>query len=263
MFIPRANFFRLVFAAALSLPGTVVPAQLLDSTQAIEMEADSTSADARSGALIFTRISVRQGALKISADTAESSALGFEDSVWSFTGDVNITSPTAQLTARSLILEFSDGQLKTARIQGAPLRYVSSGKDDTAVSAATATVQVGNGLIRTIALAGQPIDISRLNKDTGKTSRGRAEQINYDATTRNLDLTGNAELNENGNMITGNVITYNLGDQTVKASANQQGSDRVHITILPKDNTPANPAAPETNPTTPESPDSDASDIEQ
>ena len=209
-------------------------AQFIDPSQSIEMEADTTGADARTGALTFTNISIRQGRLEISAQSAESSALGFDDSKWTFTGAVKIVDPTVELNAQSMLLEFNDGNLTTARLQGAPLRYASRNGDNTDVSARTAQVEFADNRIRTVNLDGQPIEISRFNAQTGKTTSGRAESIGYDATSQDLQLSGSAELNEDGNVITGSRITYNIGEQTVLAAGGEQSDERVHITINPK-----------------------------
>ncbi|NNF15362.1 MAG: hypothetical protein HKN70_01385 [Gammaproteobacteria bacterium] len=247
--------YRSVLAISVMWLCLCANAQIINSNLPIEVEADSTGADARSGTLTFTNIVIRQGNLRISAQQAESSALGFDDSVWTFSGDVVLSSPAAELQARSLVLTFAQRELTAAQLQGSPFRFRSRGADETDVTAATARVGLANNTIATVTMQGQPIAMTRLNPETGQLTSARANAISYDASSKTLELTGDAELNEDGNMITGSQITYSLDGQTVLAAGDEDGGDRVHITIRPRDEDTEPPPGDQEAPTTDENAD--------
>ena len=240
-------------------------AQLVDSTLPIEVEADATGADARTGKVTFTNIAIRQGPLSIVADSAESSTLGFDDSTWTFQGGVKLSAPDSVLDANRMTLQFVNKRIQRATLTGSPLRYTDSSDAGTKVIARSADVRFSRNAIATVRLAGDPIELSREATGERKRIEGKAQEVSYDASTDNLELTGSAELGEGPNRITGNQITYNLGTRQVLAAANEQGEGRVHITINPSsDETPPDSESPDdetgdpadTPPTEPDEPPS-------
>ncbi len=214
-------------------------AQLVDSSQPIEMEADSTGADARTGKVTFTNISIRQGPLSIKADHAESSTLGFDDSTWIFRGNVALNAPTSALNASRMTLRFANKQIQRAILTGAPLQYSDNLDNGTRVIAQQADLKFSRSTISTVDLTGAPIELSRAATADSSRTEGKANAISYDAASSNLRMTGDAELGEGVNRITGNQITYNLITRQVIAAGNEQG-EPVRITIIPtSDDTPA------------------------
>lgn len=223
-------------ACVATLGGTFAPptfAQLVNSSLPIEMEADSTGADARTGKVTFTNISIRQGPLSIVADQAESSTLDFNDSTWVFRGNVKLDAPQSSLNASRMTLNFADKRIQRALLTGAPLSYTDKLDNGTRVVAEQADVRFARNSISTVELSGSPIELSRAATDTGKRTEGRANVISYDAASSNLQLSGDAELGEGVNRITGNQITYNLTTRQILAAANELGEGKVHITINP------------------------------
>jgi len=209
-------------------------AQLANTVDKIEVDADSTGADAVSGRLTFTNISIRQGDLSISANFAESSTLDFTNSTWTFRGKVRVQSPGASVDASQLELKFSNKQIRSAQINGAPLRYTANNFSAMQIVGQSANIRFINNAIAKVILSGTPMTISR-SDDSGSRTEGQADMISFDAPTENIELLGNARLGEGGNQITGNRITYNLKSQRVLAAANEQGDGRVRIVIDPSD----------------------------
>ncbi|MEM7083532.1 MAG: LptA/OstA family protein [Pseudomonadota bacterium] len=208
-------------------------AQFANSSLPIEMEADSTGADANTGKVTFTNIAIRQGPLSIRADRAESSALGFDNSTWTFRGNVTLDAPQSNLSASQMTLRFREKRLESAEFAGSPLRYADKLDSDTRVTARRADVRFTRNAVASVELSGAPIELSRAADEDGQRTEGKADAISYDASTSDLRLTGNAELGEGANRITGNQITYNLISRQVTAAADEQGDRKVHITINP------------------------------
>lgn len=227
----NAGWLTLLLAVALVISNS--QAQLVDSSLPIEMEADATGADARTGKVTFTNISIRQGPLSIVAKSAESSTLGFDDSTWTFSGNVKLTAPGSALSANRMTLRFVNKRIEQAALTGEPLEYTGSADSGTRVIARTANVRFSRNTIASVELAGTPIELSRAASADSKSMEGKANAMTYSATTDNLELTGDAELGEGANRITGNQITYNLSTRQVLAAANELGEGRVHITINP------------------------------
>ncbi len=250
---------------------TTLPAhaQLVDSSLPIEMEADATGADARTGTVSFTNISIRQGPLSILANSAESSTLDFDDSTWTFQGNVRLSAPGSELEAGRMTLRFVSKRISRATLSGSPLRYTGSAESGTEVVARSANVAFARNSISSVELEGTPIELNRAASDENKRMQGKANSMTYNADTDNLELTGDAELGEGANLITGNQITYNLSTRQVLAAANELGEGRVHITINPSSDDESSPdnadgqpdsseleASEEDNPVPPESPES-------
>ncbi|MFK8030243.1 MAG: LptA/OstA family protein [Gammaproteobacteria bacterium] len=208
-------------------------AQLANSSLPIEMEADSTGADARTGKVTFTNISIKQGALSIVANHAETSTLDFDDSTWVFRGNVKLNAPESALNATRMTLRFANKQIQQAILTGTPLQYTDNQDNGTRVVAEKADLVFSSNAIAKVELTGTPIEMSRAATEDSKRTEGRANSITYDAATNNLSLSGDAELGEGPNRITGNQITYNLQNRQVLAAANEQGDGKVYITINP------------------------------
>lgn len=247
-----------VFVAGLSAAALDTEAQLVNASLPIEMEADSTGADARTGKVTFNNISIRQGPLSIVADSAESSTLDFDDSTWTFRGRVKLDAPQSSLTANRMTLRFASKRIRQATLSGAPLEYTDKLENGTQVIAEQADVRFAQNAINTVELSGSPIELYRAATADSKRTEGRADVISFDAASSNLQLSGNAELGEGDNRITGNQITYNLNTRQILAAANELGEGKVHITINP-DNSDTNEqsAEPDEDDNAPSEPEAD------
>lgn len=194
----RANWL----AAALLAGGAVLatgagagPVQI-DSTQPIQLDATSSNFDYKNNTLTFQGVRIVQGGLSVEADDATATGLDFKDSRWVFHGRVRIVIPDGSLTSDEARINFLANLISTAVITGTPARFEQK-------------------------------------RDKG-IARGRAARIEYEPGVGLVRLLDDAWLSEGDNEITGRTLTYNMRDQKVVADADQQGSQRVHITINPK-----------------------------
>lgn len=154
-------------------------------------------------------IDMAQGAMRIKADlgvatTADRDAK--KGSTWVFTGNVQMWTPQGQLRADKVTANIIDGRINSTVASGAPASFE---------------------------LAAQP------GRDAW---HGHAQGINYDATSSELLLQGNAYLSNGCDEINSQRITYNLLSQRAEAqsdadaaAAAQPGANaRVHGTIRPQ-----------------------------
>jgi lipopolysaccharide export system protein LptA len=175
----------------------------------IELEADSTEIDHKNNHSVFHKVRIRQGDMAIRAELAEGS--GFAEAEWVFTGGVQIERTGTKIDAAQATINFFNHRIHRANLEGAPVTF-----EQTRPGAPAPT-------------------------------RGHANRIEYDFDAQVLRLSGEAWLSEGQNEITGDSITYEIGDQRVLAGAEQNG-DRVRITIIPP---PENPPPTTPPPATP------------
>jgi lipopolysaccharide transport protein LptA len=170
---------------------------VLTPQQAITLDAQSSELDYRNNTLEFHKVKISQGALSVSADSAEASGLDFENSHWVFRGNVKIVMTQGQLTSDQADITFAKKVLAQA-------------------------VATGN-----------PAAFEQLIVKTGRVARGRADSIVYDVAKGTVRLAKNAWLSDGQREISGESLTYSVADQRVVAAAAEQGAQRVHITITP------------------------------
>jgi lipopolysaccharide transport protein LptA len=191
--------------AALWLAGA--QAQLPPFPGPIQLEADSSEIDRKNSRLVFHNVRIRQDELGIRADTAEGSNLEFAEAEWVFRGAVAIDSAGAKLEAEQATLSFLGHRARRAELEGAPVTF------------------------------------EQIRPGASEPTRGHAARIEYDFDAKVLTLRGNAWLAEGHNEISGDNITYEIGDQRVTAGGDEHG-ERVRITIVPPPETPAAPPEP-------------------
>ena len=182
--------------AVVSLAGanSLVPSERLP----ISLNADHSDFDRKANRLVFEGVQISQGELEIRADRADSSALDFNDSVWTFRGHVNISSATATIEADTAEISFVDHRLASAVITGDPAVF---------------QYQRAEGL---------------------EVLRGRARRLEYDLGTGILRLAENAWLSEGANEISGNTLVYHIAEERIVADSDAEGRGRVEITISPR-----------------------------
>ena len=88
----------------------------------------------------------------------------------------------------------------------------------------------GSGKKDTVDASGKPVTFHQI-MDDGKPVDGRADKVHYDLNQEFLTLTGNAELKQLDSKITGNLITYDVKKQQLKASSSNGG--RVKTVLIP------------------------------
>jgi lipopolysaccharide transport protein LptA len=190
-----------VAASAATAPGAapVAPGNLglqLADDQPIKLDAGSSDMDVKNNTLVFHAIRIAQGGLAVEADEATATGLDFKDSRWVFRGNVRITVPDGFLLSDEARVAFAANAIATADATGSPASFEQK-------------------------------------RERG-VARGRGRRIEYDFGAGTVRLLDDAWLSDGDNEITGHTLLYNLRDQRVRANAEEQGSERVRITINPR-----------------------------
>jgi lipopolysaccharide transport protein LptA len=197
---PRRGFgFAAALAAACFLPLAPPPAAQQRQQQEITLDAASSDFDRRNERLVFREIRVRQGDIEISADEAESRDLDFSRGSWSFRGNVRISSSLGDLQSERATITFTDHRLDKATADGAPAQFSRT----------------------------MPGPESRL-------VTGTANRIVYDLAQGQLELVGQALLQDGLREVSGGRLEYRIVEDRLIASADETG-ERVRIVITPPD----------------------------
>ena len=155
---------------------------------------------------------VSQGDMRATADRAERQGLSGDDSRWTFTGHVHVTSAL-------------QGNLKSDE----------------------ATIDVRGNEMQNAVVTGAPANFEQTSSTTGVLARGHADSIVYTVAAGTVRLTDDAWLKYGDNEITAPVLVYNLKTQQLQGASATDRKQRVHITILPK-NGGASPVSPKKSP---------------
>lgn len=100
------------------------------------------------------------------------------------------------------------------------------------INADSLTVNLSNGRNIDSALAtGSPARFEQVVSDEKGLARGQANQIDYNAATGIVTLTGNAKLSQNGASFSGNTIRYSLSAGDVEAVSGK--GQRVELVLPP------------------------------
>jgi lipopolysaccharide transport protein LptA len=190
----------------MAMPASAAAPQLQPNTP-INLDARSSDFDYKNGTLVFQGVRIAQGPLSVEADEAVATGLEFDDSRWTFKGNVKITTADGSLTSNEARVQFADNRIKDALITGAPAAFEQKRE---------------NGV-----------------------ARGRASRIEYDFGAGTVRLTEGAWLTDGVNEINGRTLVYSMKDQRVLATASEQNSQRVRITINPQQKPRAGAPAPE------------------
>lgn len=201
------------------------------SALTITLDADSTEADAASGEIRFSGVTISQGPLSVRARSARSSSLDFADSEWVFEGDVRFASADTRLSAERAELRFVEQALVGARLRGAPLSFEQTDNGNLRLDAREARLTFRNNDLTAALFTGSPV--SYRQSAPGGSVRARAESLNFDAGAGIITLQGNAWIGEEGKEIAGNSIKYNFRDRSYVAASDAGGDQRVTITITP------------------------------
>jgi lipopolysaccharide transport protein LptA len=198
---------RLAGCAALACAAAAGAVAPHDRQAPINLEAASTDFDYRNNTLLFRRVKITQGTLQVEAQEASATGLEFENSEWSFKGQVRITVPDGRLESDLATVTFRDNEIARAVVQGAPATFQQKLED-------------------------------------GRLAQGRAKSIEYDVRASTVRLTGDAWLSDSRNDIRGHTLVYDIGNQRVAANPDQTDPGGVRITINPQERKPPAPAPP-------------------
>ena len=178
------------------------PAQTPDRSQLpIKLEAESTDFDTQNGLFIFNSVMIAQGDVRITAERAVASGLGFEDSRWEFTGKVQIKMPDSGVASELAKVRFGGGEVQSATVTGSPATFEQ-----------------------------------RREKEL---TQGRANRIDYDLQRGTVEFAGDAWLSDGRNEVAGATLVYSTVNQRVISNKPvvitiQPGDARPQVTPAPE-----------------------------
>ncbi len=167
--------------------------------QAVSLDAASSDVDYRNNTVNFRDVVITQGNTRVSADAARATGLNFENATWNFTGNVRITVDDGALRSSEAVVDFAANRIARATITGSPAEF------------------------------------EQRRSESGELARGRAGRIQYDVPAGTVTLSKAAWLTDGRNEISGQELVYNVRQQRVQAETQPGQTDRVRITIRPRD----------------------------
>jgi lipopolysaccharide export system protein LptA len=186
-------------AAAVSQAAVAAEPRAVRRDAAVTLDAASSDVDYRSNTVVFRDIVITQGGVRVAAAQARATGLDFEDSTWNFSGAVRINVDGGALRSDEATVRFGANRVSNARIRGNPAEFEQSRAGSTDLA------------------------------------RGRAATIEYDVAAGTVKLIGDAWLSDGRNEIRGQQLTYDVRSQRVQSGTRPGQSDRVQITIRPRD----------------------------
>ncbi len=162
----------------------------------IDVDAASSDFDYRNNTLLFREVIITQGDVQVRSDQATATGLDFENSQWVFRGNVRMKVDGGSLASDEAQVSFVDNRIARAVITGSPASFEQK-------------------------------------LENGEPASGRAGTIEYDFNDSTVRLRRDAFLTDGRNDISGETLVYSIRDQRVLANAEEQGDERVHITINP------------------------------
>lgn len=187
---------------AAPLPLLAAAATLSRSTENITVESDGAEVDARTKQLFLPKARIAQGGYVIQADEARATGLDFENSTWIFNGKILITTPDGSSTADHATVRFVQHQ------------------------------------IIDLHMAGEPATFEQHDTSKQTLAQGRAGTIDYDVQKNTVRLSQQAWVKYGQNEFTGTTVVYDINNQRVLASREEQQGERVRITINPNSDKP-------------------------
>jgi lipopolysaccharide transport protein LptA len=188
-------------ADAVAAPGgdtAASQAQPINAKEKINVDAASSDVDGKTNTIIFRHIVITQGATRVSADRARATGLNFQNSRWTFQGNVQIDAPPrGSLRSDQATVEFRDNQIAGATVTGTPAQFEQQRADDLGME------------------------------------KGHADQIVYNVNQGTVLLTNDAWISDGRNELSAPSIAYSIRDQKVLATSSG-ASQGVHITITPQ-----------------------------
>ncbi|MDJ0929267.1 MAG: lipopolysaccharide transport periplasmic protein LptA, partial [Gammaproteobacteria bacterium] len=163
--------------------------------------ADRIPRNRRTERLRFKGLYIKQGTLAIRADEAEADRLDFEDTVWTFSGNVLIENSTTRVWSDDAQVAFLNHQVDTATLQGSPARF------------------------------------EQVREEDERITRGRSAVMDYALETGIISMTGDAWVSDGANEVSGPRIAYDVTRDLIKAAGDEDGQVKMRI-IPPEDRKP-------------------------
>ena len=110
------------------------------------------------------------------------------------------------------------------------------------IQADAATLSRKAGEVVRVVFEGRPAQLQQENDD-GALMRAQGNRIDYDVSAESVVLTGNVTVDQAGDSMRGERITYDLKSGRLKASGEGAGDGRIRMTIQPRAAKPGPDAA--------------------
>ena len=188
-------------AWAQQVPEVPDPAML--KSLPIDLDAESSEFDRKRNRLVFRKLKIRQGPLRVDADEAVATRLDFENTRWEFSGNVVIENAGTTAWADYADILFQEHRIRNAEMTGEPVRF-------------------------------QQVAPSRQDENKITTTTGRANSLQYDVDSGVVSMSENAWLSDGSNEVTGDRISYDIVREIILADADESGQIRMKI-IPPED----------------------------
>jgi lipopolysaccharide export system protein LptA len=190
--------FLMIIAMLMPSAWAQVPDIALQKTLPINLDADSSEFDRKNNVLFFHGLRITQGVFSIEADEATAAKLDFENSRWTFIGNVVIESEDAKAYSDRAEVLFQEHHITNAIMQGIPVRFAQA------------------------------------SSETGKTTEGHANKMEYDLASGVIRLSEDAWLSDGANEVSGSRISYDLIREYIIADSDENG--QVRMKIIPPQN---------------------------
>ena len=168
---------ELLLALLMAAAGTAAAAVEQREQLPIQLTASSLNYDSNKGVVEYGAVTITQGEVRITADSAVTTGVNFDDSNWKFQGTVRISMPDGALASDTADVRFARGEVASASVTGAPATFEQKRKDELA--------------------------------------QGRADRIDFDMKRGTVELTGSAWLSDGKTEITGETLVYSTANQAV------------------------------------------------
>ena len=205
----RAGAWLALLAQALAVPSMAAPKADVPGQPEISWDAASVDGDFKTHMMHLKDVVIKYGTMTVRADQADATGTDFQNSQWTFAGNVRINAePRGNLRSDEAVVEFRDNHLVKATVTG------------------------------------KPAEFDQKRADSNQIARGHADEIVYEVNGGTVRLSNDAWLSDGQNEISGPILVYNLREEHVQATTSPGTGQRVHITITPRDSSPSNkPAA--------------------
>jgi len=168
---------EILLALLMAAAGTAAAAVEQREQLPIQLTASSLNYDSNKGVVEYGAVTITQGEVRITADSAVTTGVNFDDSNWKFQGTVRISMPDGALASDTADVRFARGEVASASVTGAPATFEQKRKDELA--------------------------------------QGRADRIDFDMKRGTVELTGSAWLSDGKTEITGETLVYSTANQAV------------------------------------------------
>jgi lipopolysaccharide transport protein LptA len=194
---PRRARVLAAVAMCVWLPAVGTAAELTRGP--LNYTADVLNSDLRNDTVeLLGNVRLTQDAMSIESAQARVAASGSDNSRWLFERSVRLRTAEADLKADTARAAFVDGQISTARIEGAPAEFEQRG--------------------------GPP----------DRQVRGRAATIDYDFGRGVVTLTGDVWFSYGKDEFRCETVVYSIRDERVNCTSGDAGPGRVRGTIRPR-----------------------------